>query len=103
MSNNGVSPENLLLRVALPDAVAAVLWNLLGIADREPDIPHRYARREGLIGRAAAERAEHHIVRDHPSVGVAELVRHRQAELTHTHASSLGGSPEERDRGSSRA
>jgi len=73
----------------LAGAVPAILRNIHGAAQGEPDRSGLDALRDGLPGREIAELTQNKVVREHLTVRIAELFAHGNPELTQTHGANL--------------
>jgi hypothetical protein len=79
------SARGLFMRCGQARAVPAALRDIRFDAEREPDLAGGGPAGQRLVGRAS-ERGQHEVAREHPPVGVAELVTQRLTEFTQPHA-----------------
>jgi hypothetical protein len=81
----------LLLRLALPDAVATLERDIHYFAKREPNRSRVNAEGDALIGGYSADRSQHQVMSEHSAVFNAELVGDCHSEFTHAHGSTVAG------------
>lgn len=66
-------------------AVPTVFGDIRLDAEGKPDVAGRSAAGEGLVRGTTAEWGQHQVAREHPPIGVAELVFQGLSKLTQSH------------------